>query len=53
MHVIIQFTHWIGKIDKIKSACVYMCVCVCVCVCISMSENQDVEVRDVRGVKNT
>ena len=49
MHVIIQFTHWIGKIDKIKSACVY----VCVCVCISMSENQDVEVCDVRGGKNT
>ena len=49
MHVIIQFTHWIGKIDKIKSACVY----VCVCVCISMSENQDVEVHDARGGKNT
>ena len=51
MHVIIQFTHWIGKIDKIKSAYVY--VCVCVCVCISMSENQDVEVHDARGGKNT
>ena len=49
MHVIIQFTHWIGKIDKIKSAYVY----VCVCVCISMSENQDVEVHDARGGKNT